>query len=363
MKSEILNQESGNEANASSQEPLNNSEMKNVENADETVQMLENETEANASSDEPVKKSKKKELTEEEKKEKADRKEMRDAKKHIATSILMPAIIAKEISGGISFEKGNFKFGLIKENRQIKKSDVIGFMQIIQGGKYDKNQPITVMKAVKLVALNYNITDLEGNTIPESELSEYLIVLDGQHRTSAFAKLNGIGGTKQYEVPNVNIIDTENPREYLADINMTGHSWNLADKTCVAAMATNNPILCKIDELVKGGFNASAATYMYAGFRPKPNQIKDALRNGDLSFLPKNADELIKIADNYIDTALCIQDMTIKMLTKRYFFEGYESYLINNGEQKALDALSKLTIDDFKEVSQSKEFLIKLNAA
>ncbi len=182
-------------------------------------------------------------------------KELRKAKKEVATSKAMQVQIMEENENGYTFKNENRKFGLVKENRPIKPTDVNGFLQIIANGKYDKTQSIVTAEASDLIA-NYNLVDLENKPITEQEAKDYLIVLDGQHRISAFAKINAIRTEEnQIVIPNVHIIKVENVREYLANINMVGHNWSTADKVSVSAIASNSKVLDKVHELIKDDFN------------------------------------------------------------------------------------------------------------
>lgn len=289
--------------------------------------------------------------------------ELVQAKKQKATSNMMKVQIMVKTEKGYTIKEENRKFGLVKENRPIKDSDVNGFLQIIQNGKYDETQSIVTVEASELVE-KYNIVNLEGNVITEKNAHEYLIVLDGQHRTTAFSKLNSIREEGQIVIPNVHIKQgLENIREYLADINTVGHSWNMADKVCVAAISTENKILNKINELIKEGYNASAAMMMCAGRKINDKEIKNILSTGDTSDL-SNEDQAIERADRFVITGMAISEMTIKMLAKRYFIRGFNLFSkSNNSDDIAFTALQRLTIEDFKATKDEEEFVEKLAQA
>lgn len=293
--------------------------------------------------------------------------ELKNAQKATSTSLVMKAQIMEKTDNGYTFKEENRKFGLIKENREIKKIDVNGFLQIIQSGRYDESQSIVTAEATELVE-KYNLTDLQGNIIPDEEIAEYLIVLDGQHRISAFSKLNSIRtADNQIVIPNVHVKSgIKNVREYLADINMIGHNWSAADKICVSAIATGNKLLSKINELIKEGYNASTATLICTGKRLKQKDLKALLSKGDISCLQdenQTFEERLNKAEKFITTAMSIEDMTTKILTKRYFINGFNSFATAHTEDKAFEALAKLTIDDFTSISEDLEFVEKLKLA
>jgi hypothetical protein len=294
---------------------------------------------------------------------KAMTKELRQARKEVATSKVMKVQIMQKTANGYTIREENRKFGLVKENRPIKKTDVNGFLQIISNDKYDETQSIVTAEASELVN-NYHIVDLEGKAISEDEAPEYLIVLDGQHRIKAFSKLNAVREpAKQITIPNVHIKSgLKNVREYLADINMVGHSWNHADKICVATIATNNPLLEKTNELIKEGYNASTAITICTGKRIKASQLKKMITKGDTSILPKIPQALAK-ADKFITIAMGIMGMSVKLLTKRYFIDGFNSYAAAHTEDEAFKALENLSLDDFTPVRDDTEFVEKLKEA
>jgi hypothetical protein len=296
--------------------------------------------------------------------EKVMKKELRQAKKEVATSKMMKGQIMERTENGYTIEETSRKFGLVKENRPIKKTIVNGFLQIIASGKYDDTQSIVTAEATELIS-DYNLVDLENNPITAQEAKEYLIVLDGQHRISAFAKINANRTQEnQIVIPNVHVKKgLKNVREYLADINMVGHNWSTADKICVSAIASNSKLLNKTNELIKDGFNASTAITICTGNRMTLAKLKKIIVNGDKSSLPTDETTALARADKFLTTAMSIQDMTIKILTKRYFINGFNSFAAARTEEEAFEALENLTINDFTSVSEDIEFVEKLKAA
>ena len=294
-------------------------------------------------------------------------KELKQAKKEIATSILMKVQIMEEVKNGYTIKEKSRKFGLVRENRPIKDADVNGFMQMIQNGEYDKTQSIQTMEATDLIE-NYNITDFEGNPISEKEAKDYLIVLDGQHRICAFAKLNASRTPEnQVEIPHVYIRkDIKNVREFLAKINLVGHNWSITDKTCVSAITTGSKVLDKVHELISKGFMASTAMTIYLGYRLTPKQLDNILDNGDIECLPQGQEEAdaIERAERFVTTAMGITNMSVKILKKRYFIDGFNSFATARTEEEAFEALGKLTINDFgKNILHHRDFIKRLNAA
>ena len=291
---------------------------------------------------------------------KALQKELKQAKKEVATSKEMKAEIMERTETGYTITETSRKFGLLKQNRETKDSIVKGFIQIIITNNYDDAQPIVTMEASELFA-DYELMDLEEKPIKEEEAKEYLIVLNGQNRIMAFSKLNAIRTPEeQFIIPNVRIRkDTTNVRKYLAYTNMVGHTWSATDKVRVASMASDCKTMKKVNELVEDGFNASTAATICIGRRIYPNEMKRLLTEGDMSFLTDEATKLAK-AERFVTTAMKITGMSEKILTKRYYINGFNCFASAYTEEKAFDALGRLTINDFTSVRENYEFVEKL---
>ena len=115
------------------------------------------------------------------------------------------------------------KIAFVKNNRPVNSKKVDGFIALIAANKYDKAFPIIVMEASKLIEAGYTVTDINGKELTKEEAKDYFVILDGQHRSTAFAKLIATG-KYQNLIPNVHVRDIENVGEYLVDINNVGTS-------------------------------------------------------------------------------------------------------------------------------------------
>ena len=118
------------------------------------------------------------------------------------------------------------KIAFVKNNRPVNSKKVDGFIALIAANKYDKAFPIIVMEASKLIEAGYTVTDINGKELTKEEAKDYFVILDGQHRSTAFAKLIATG-EYQNLIPNVHVRDIENVGEYLVDINNVGSSWDM----------------------------------------------------------------------------------------------------------------------------------------
>lgn len=269
-------------------------------------------------------------------------------------------------------EKGTTKeearrLGFLKQNRPIIKANVVNFLQITANGKYEEAYPIITAEATVLLELGYELIDLAGNLIAETTASEYLIVLDGQHRTTAFSKLNATRSKEdQITIPNVRIkAGINNVGEYLASINLAGHSWTTSDKICVSSIITENKLLKRINDLIKEGFNATTAVFICIGKRLTAEQIKKMLSKKDTTMLPKGIDleKAVKRANDFYIICMAITGMTVKMLTKRFFIKGFNSYARATSDEQAFEALKQLTLSDFESIKEDDEFIETLKLA
>lgn len=289
--------------------------------------------------------------------------ELVQAKDEKPKSNLMVAQIMDETETGYEYRYESRRFGLIKENRPIKESIVNDFLQTIHSGKYKKSQSIIAVEAVDVIE-NYNIIDLEDNPISAEDATEYLIVLDGQHRITAFSKLNASRSQEeQIVIPNVHVEKgLTNIREFLADINLVGRSWDSADKICVSAIATGSKILAKICELIKRKYTATTASLICTGKRITAPQLKKMIVSGDISSLPKGKEEekALAKAEKFLTITTSIVGNDISLLRKRFFINGFNSASKFFDEKTVFEALRKLTLDDFKTTKEDLDFQEKL---
>ena len=242
------------------------------------------------------------------------------------------AIQSTATAGFITFDvvkdgkttKESKKIAFVKHNRPVDTKRVDKYIYIIAQDKYEKAYPIIVAEAEKVLEKEYTVVDVNGNTIDKSTATDYYVVLDGQHRGTAFAKLAAAG--EAIEIPNVHIRNKENIGEYLTDINEAAKSWDNKDKFAVAGLTTENEVIKTISEKIGEGFNPSGAT-----------------------FNKERGDKFI---------ILCkAAGMSVEQITKRYYIEGFNSFALSTNEDKAFGALKeigKLT-DSMAKIKSVKE--------
>ena len=248
-------------------------------------------------------------------------------------------------------EKVSKKIAFVKHNRSIDSKKVDTFIAIIDNGKYEEAYPIIVIEASKLIKAGYVVTDVNGRVLTEEEAEGYFVILDGQHRSTAFAKLNSV---------NIKDIGT-----YLEEINRVGN-WDMKAKIGVAALTSKDELFENMAELIQQGFNPTTAGLIYTKKNIPEKILNKVLRREEYN-LPKDAIVDIKRGNDFI--TLCkAAKISVTFLTKRYFIKGFNSYAKVHGEEqafKALDKLKQLELNDdkLKKIKEDDDFQAMLQNA
>lgn len=258
------------------------------------------------------------------------------------------------------------KIAYVVNNRPIDNLKVDKFIVLISNGKYESAYPTIVADAKTLIAAGYESHDIRGNKIAVEEANDYFVILDGQHRGMAFAKLIAAG--KDYKIPNTHVRSVENVGEYLVDINCTGTSWSNKDRLVVAALTagSHKDLFANIAGLINEGFNPSTSSIIFTGKKLSNNLIKKALKGDEVS-LPKDAKVNIERGNKFV--TLCkAANIPIMFATKRYFIDGFNSYATMTSDDEAfeaLDAMKKLELKEskLKEVKNNDSFITLLKKA
>ena len=260
-------------------------------------------------------------------------------------------------------EKVSKRIAFIKNNRTVNTKKVDEFIAIIDNGKYEDAYPIIVVEAKKLIKAGYTITDVNGRTLTEEEAEGYFVILDGQHKTTAFAKLNSVKGN--VVIPNVAVRDITNVGEYLVNINTIGN-WSKEDRVSVAALTSDEELFKSMANLIKEGFNPTTTGLIYTRKSISEKVLAKVLK-GEEYKLPKDTIVDIKRGDNFI--TLCkAANINVPYLTKRYFIKGFNSYAKVHGEEQAFKALDKLkqlelTDEKLKLIKEDDDFQVMLQNA
>lgn len=283
--------------------------------------------------------------------------------KNFGSSLLTFQVADEETGVFTNMQK---KIAYVKHNRPIDEARVNNFATLIGKGRYDKAFPIIVADAKTLMEMGYEVYDMKGNKLTLEDAEEYYVILDGQHRSKAFAKLIAAG--KDCAIPNVHIRNVENIGEYLTEINNTGKSWTTKDKLSVAALTANShkELFAAISTLIGKGFSPSTATLILTRKKFSDALIQKVLKGEDIK-LPKGAEEDIERGMSFV--SLCEQaHLNLSIITKRYFIDGFNSYSKSTSEDdafKALEAIGNLQLkdEDLKKVCSNDDFIDLLKRA
>lgn len=284
------------------------------------------------------------------------------AKEHIGDSLMTFSVVDDETGARSEIQK---KIAFVKHNRPVDNKKVDGFISIIANGKYEKAYPIIVIEAEKVLAKGYEVKNLKGEKLTQEKAKEYFCILDGQHRSKAFAKLNIIS-RNTYTIPNVHVKEVENIGAYLVDINGVGTSWSQKDRVTVAALTTDDELFTNVAELLDEGFNQSTAMLIFTGKKLSNGQISHALKGEEFT-LPKDAKINIERGQRFV--TLCkAASIKVQFITKRYFIDGFNSYATATNEETAFEALAKLkdlklTEERLKEIKGNDDFICLLKEA
>ena len=274
-----------------------------------------------------------------------------------------PDFITFEVVDGDTYQKTEVskKLAFVENNRPVDPKKVSTFISTISDGKYEKAYPVIVIPATSLVEQGYTVKDIEGNVISKEKAEDYFVILDGQHRSIAFARINATGET--CVIPNVRIKEKENIGEYLVEINRVGN-WDTKDKITVAALVNKEDELLNVMAMRMGeGFNPSTLGLIYAKKKLSDKATNSALK-GEEYTLPQGAEINIERGNKFI--TLCqMAGIEVKELTKRYFIEGFDGYSTSTSEDQAFEALKKLgELKDkekkFKNVKSGNDFIALL---
>lgn len=252
--------------------------------------------------------------------------------------------------------KKQYKVAFVKNNRPIDMNKVNGFIRIIANGKYEKHAPIFAITAKEAIESGYEVTDVKGNKVELENADDYLVILDGQHRTLAFLMCNM---TEPWEVPSTFIKTGIDIGQYIVDINDVGTSWNQKDKFAVAALVTTDVLAHEIAERIDEGFNPTTASLIYTGAKISGTQVNKLLR-GEEWTLPEGAKLDIQRGKRFVQ--LCKEaSIGLKFITKRYFITGFNAYAESEGEDAAFKKLEslkgqKLTEDILRKIKDGTQF-------
>ena len=118
-----------------------------------------------------------------------------------------------------------------------------------------------------------------------------------------------------------------------------------------------------ISEKIGEGFNPSTAALIYLGKKLNASLLNKALKGEEIK-LPKGAIFNKERGDKFI--ILCkAAGMSVEIITKRYYIEGFNSFAISTNEDKAFGALKEIgrqtdSMAKIKNVKEGDDFIALL---
>lgn len=254
------------------------------------------------------------------------------------------------------------KLAKLKYNRPIDMDKVDVFINILTNGKYEKMTTIIACEASLLLEKGYKVETWEGKEITQEDAGDYLVILDGQHRTCAWLKWLSVHADDA--IPNVHIkAEMDKVEEYLVDINTVGN-WTPKDKAVVAALVNkDDEFLQAVASAINMGIAASTASKIFCGKLMTPNAIAKALK-GEEYKLPKNADLNIERGWRFINTCRA-SNIPVNYISKRTLIDDFNSYCAATDDEQAFAGLAKLKdkaklSEELKKVNGENKFIVLL---
>ena len=257
------------------------------------------------------------------------------------------AAFAKGINRIVNLKNAETICGNIKK-KGYRKAEKI---QVIEAEKAIKNRDITLV-------------DINGEVIDESNISEYYLVVDGQHRVYAVAEYNqwveenGDNALCTIIVPAeiVELVNGETVAEYINDINITKQEWCVADYVQGAAnVHKNNEFLQTYKNLIKSkenpnGFPISTLNRIFCGNQTAISQKDFSLLCSGITKKGKTNNNIIpihNISEGNRFIQLCrSKGFADKDIAKRFLIGQFKDIEIETSRENAFRVFEAITPND-----------------
>lgn len=227
-----------------------------------------------------------------------------------------------EQKGGIiplsTLKQEGKKMAFVNGNRSIKEKNMVAKMESM--ARFGQVLPAVIVNAADIKAVSPEIVDAEtGEAVPEAELENYVVLLDGQHRYKAYLQNEKAGKTEQGEFhlmyplnPNID------PRRLLAVINGEVNPWGGADFLNGAQLLNPGidfPLLNEMKKLTDLGFSVSTASLWLTFNNGIGKQILTEAMNGEIDDCLINPPSL--------ENGLRLLEAARKMLSDKFLRHRY----------------------------------------
>lgn len=226
------------------------------------------------------------------------------------------------------------KIAFVKGNRDINVKNVESKKQSLQtfGGNII---PLMYVSGSKAIADRCSLVDIDGNDIPAEIASEYIVILDGQHRIYSAIK-------NDFDLSKITLFEnyTEaNTKELLSEANIESTSWKAPD--FIKGSVLFNPINLNMfaSKLDDRDFPSSTISKIlcFNGSLTK-TKYSDLMKGKTI-----NVDFDLERADEFLQAVSKFED---KFVAKRYLIDEAIALSTTYGYKAVFKAISELTEKD-----------------
>jgi hypothetical protein len=251
------------------------------------------------------------------------------------------------------------KVAMLKSNRNLDSKAVKAKADSLKD--MEQLVPAVIVDATKAAAEGLGMVDfVTGSEIPENELENYVVLVDGNHRYKAYLNLTksktGYNGDFWVTYPL-----TDKPvASMIAEINIATNPWKGSDYSKCAAMVLgeNAPIGVKaMNELTAKGCNISSAS-LWLVFTKEINKamLTKALKSTEITSQILSSESLIERGLNLYHTAENA-GFSGEFLGKRTFIEWIKMRVEYDGTPANDAKVAEMSnfINHLKEINKVKE--------
>jgi len=252
-------------------------------------------------------------------------------------------------------------------NRDVNFKNVALIQEKIQEKGYRVGEPIQVLKAEDAIkrGISY-LFDINSKEIPEDEIQNYYLVVDGHHRTFAVLQFNEWATKQGKDIINipaieVELIKSESVTEYCNEINFTKKEWSKEDYlNGAASVFPKEELLQRYNELIKSdskpkGFNLSTLNLIFCNGTGLTKKDLTLLCSGQThkgvsakqSIIPSHN---LKLGNEFIK--ICTErGFRQEEITKRYLVTQFNNIQTSHSVEIALKVFENITPDDISNMT------------
>jgi hypothetical protein len=223
--------------------------------------------------------------------------------------------------------------------------------------------PAVIVDATKAAAEGLGMVDfVTGNEIPENELENYVVLVDGNHRYKAYLnlkKMKGYSGEYWVTYP-LPAASNKKVADMIAEINIATNPWKGSDysKCAYMVMGDKSPIGVEaMNELTYKGCNISSASLWLVFGKEINKAVLTKAMKGDISSMLYDDDKIKRGLDLYHTAEEA--GFSGEFLGKRTFIEWIKKTVtfggkIDNEKVKQMKVFITSLKDKVKEIEGTK---------